>query len=673
MRRLLVAAIGVLLACLITGCSKEPSPEDHFKQYISSWEKAKYGDMYTLLSSESKKTISKDDFIERYKGIYGGIEAKNVTIKPLIPKKGPEPDKNNAVSYPYEVKMDTLAGPVHYKQNVKLVKSGKGEKENWYIQWDESQIFPPMKKGDKVRAETYEAKRGEIFDRNGKGLAINGTVYQVGIVPQWMKGKDKEAKQKMAKILEVSVKEIDQKLKASWVRPDSFVPIKTVSKDDPAVSKLKKIDGVAFQKTMTRVYPLKNAAAHLVGYIRPVNAEELKKLKSKGYTANDWVGKAGLEQLFEKRLRGENGGIITIVDKNGNKKDVLAEKQAADGKPLKLTIDATVQNNLYGQMKKDAGTASAINPSTGDVLALVSSPSYDPNLFVLGLSQGQYEKWNNDPKKPLLNRFKQTYAPGSTFKPITAAIGLKTSTINPNEEKTINGLKWQKNKSWGDHYVTRVSDVSPVNLKKALVYSDNIYFAQAALAIGSETFEKEAKAFGLGEKIPFDYPIEPSSLISGEWSEGRLADTGYGQGQVEMSILHLALSYTPFVNEGNLIAPRLVIPDKGEEAPTFWKKDVMPSGVASTIRNDLVQVVKNPHGTAHDGMMADVPLAGKTGTAELKMKQGEKGKENGWYVAFNNNHPELLIAMMIENVENKRGSHYVVPKVTNVFQSYHFK
>lgn len=202
----------------------------------------------------------------------------------------------------------------------------------------------------------------------------------------------------------------------------------------------------------------------------------------------------------------------------------------------------------------------------------------------------------------------------------------------------------------GGYSITRVSDPGkPVNLRDAFVYSDNIYFAQAALGIGGEQFEVELKKYGFGEPFPFEYPIYESKVSNkGLNTEILTADTGYGQGQLEMSPVHLAISYTPLLNSGNLLKPKLIL--DGSEKET-WKENVITPETAKLILNDLIQVVEDPKGTANDAKIEGIRLAGKTGTAELKTSKDEDGKENGLFVAVNTDNPSLLVAMLIEDVK----------------------
>ncbi len=661
-----IVAAGLLL---LNACSKGPTPEESFQAYVADWEEQDFAAMYGRLATESKKSITKDDFVERYENIYAGIEVHSLKIQ-TNPPEDLEPDENGEVRIPFELSMETLAGPITFSHEGILVQEEREEGTDWFVKWDERMIFPQMEPGDKVRAKTVKAERGEITDRHGSGLAVNGTAVAIGIVPGQLGDDSAEAKSQLADELGISVEEIDEKLGADWVQPDLFVPIATLPQGDAErISTLLEIPGVTKQDVPARVYPYGEAAAHLTGYVGEITAEEWEELKEEGYRKDDVLGKSGLEQVFEERLRGEDGGIITITNEAGEEKEVIAEKEPKHGEDIQLTIDMVLQESLYNQLKEDSGTAAALHPKTGEVLALVNSPAYDPNAFVLGLSGEQWKEWNDDPKKPLLNRFAQTYAPGSAFKPVTAAIGLETGAIQPEGKRNITGKAWQADASWGNYTVRRVTDPGkPVNLRDAFVYSDNIYFAQTALDIGEEAFLEGAKGFGIGEKIPFAYPVKASQLAGedGIQSEVQLADTGYGQGQVLMSALHLALTYTPLVNGGNMLAPQLE-KSEGEPAQEVWKEQVISEETAELILSDLIDVVEHPKGTGREAKISGVTIAGKTGTAELKESQDdETGTENGWFVAVDTDDPSLLIAMMVEDVKDRGGSHYVVPKVKKV-------
>ena len=292
----------------------------------------------------------------------------------------------------------------------------------------------------------------------------------------------------MAELLNITVDSINSKLSASWVKDDSFVPIKTVGLNEAELKeKLLQISGVKITTVDARNYPLGEAASHITGYVQNITKEELEK--NVGYTANSVIGKTGFEKIYENRLKGKNGLEIYIVDSEGNKKETILKQEKQDGENIKLTIDSRLQRNLYNELKENSGLFVTMNYETGEILALVSTPSYDVNKMTLGMGTAEWNELQNDTKTPLISRFQQSYCPGSTFKAITGAIGLTSNTLRAEDNFNYSGLSWQKDKSWGTYSVTTLTAYSgEKNLKNALIHSDNIYFAQAVLQIGKNNF-----------------------------------------------------------------------------------------------------------------------------------------------------------------------------------------
>ncbi|MGG5255162.1 penicillin-binding transpeptidase domain-containing protein [Neobacillus sp. SM06] len=644
-----------VLVSVAAGCSNNPTPQDRLAEYVKLWNQQKFDKMYGLLSTNAKKSISQKDFVNRYKKIYRDLQITDLKVD-FQKTKDDKQAKEATASYTYSAQMNSIAGKIQFTNKANLKKEDK----DWYINWDTSYIFPQLKKGDRVGVSTTAPKRGEILDRNGNPMAVNGQAYEVGVVPGKL-GEQKDVMiAQLASLLQMTPEQINKAITASWVKPEYFVPLKKVALDDQArIAELIKLEPVQTKKVTARIYPYKEAAAQLIGYIGQITADELAKLKDKGYNAQDEIGKRGLEQVFDEQLKGQRGVKITVIKQNGTD-ETLAEKPVEDGKNITLTIDGAVQQKIFAEMNGEAGTAAAMNPMTGETLALVSSPSFDPNQAAIGFSADEWKALQDNPQKPLATRFKQVYAPGSVMKPITASVGLATGKINPGEAIAINGLKWQKDQSWGNYFVTRVHQASPVDLEKALVYSDNIYFAQAALKIGKEPFSAGLKKFGFTETLDYPFPLE-TSQIGQLANDIALADSGYGQGQIQMNIVHLMAAYTPLLNGGNLMKPVLLQDDPKSQV---WKQQVITAEQANLLSGMLRKVVADPNGTAHRAEIPGYPISGKTGTAEIKQKQGETGTENGWFVAYS---PNLMMAMMIENVQGRGGSQVPVEKVKNLF------
>ncbi len=268
-----------------------------------------------------------------------------------------------------------------------------------------------------------------------------------------------------------------------------------------------------------------------------------------------------------------------------------------------------------------------------------------------------------------------TYAPGSSFKPIIGAIGLTTGAFSADDDFGRSGTKWQNDSSWGDFYITTLSTYNgPANLKNALIHSDNIYFAKAALKIGGKNLINSLKNIGFGQQIEFPQTISKSSYSNSEsfTNETQLANSGYGQGEVLVNPIHMAMMYSAFVNEGNMIMPYLEYKENASsQTAKYYKENAFSKEAANEVRDGLIQVVENPSGTAHSAKIEGKTIAGKTGTAEIKQsKDDTEGTEIGWFNAFNVGESDeslLLVVSMVENVKGKGGSHYLLPKVRAIF------
>ena len=681
-----IAVIGmaaITVAVCVAGMFKKEdvwkTPEELLVEYMNHIPAQEYEQMYAMLHIEASGNVSQEDFIKRNSAIYEGIEIQNMAVEIIAYDE-------EQLTVTYQTSFDTVAGEISFENEAFFLEGEDGYK----LVWDNSLIFPNLASTDKVRVSTTQANRGEILDRNGRVLAGKGTASSVGIVPGKLENREK-AIAKIAELLETTPEVIEKKLSAQWVKDDSFVPIKTIPrveeiellKVEPDEDVLKEkerhesllaIPGVMISDVEVREYPLGEAAAHLVGYVQSVTAEDLEEHAGEGYTANSVIGRSGMEGLFEKELKGQNGCRIYIVNSEGKEKEELACILVQHGQDIKLTIDASLQIALYEQFQEDKSCSVAMNPYTGEVLALVSTPSYDNNDFIMGLSSEQWTALNDDEDKPMYNRFRQVWCPGSTFKPVTAAVGLESGAIDPNEDYGNVGLSWQKDASWGSYYVTTLHAYEPVILENALIYSDNIYFAKAALKIGYEEMESSLTQLGFNAELPFEIKMAKSQYSNSESieTEIQLADSGYGQGQVLVNPLHLACIYSAFCNEGNIIKPYLVY--QNEVSAEYWISGAFSSETASRVLEGTKKVVNDSHGTGYAAHRDDIVLAGKTGTAEIKAsKDDTSGTELGWFAVFTAEETverPILIISMVEDVKGRGGSGYVVKKDSLVLEEW---
>ena len=672
-KRITIIAIVAALVVVIVGTIiylnyqiNKSRPDDVFNSYISYLQNGEYEQMYELLTDEAKSEYSQDVFVSRNKNIYNGIEAENITVENLSVE-----ENNGTAKIGYTMSMDTMAGKISFSNEINLLK----DQENQYkIDWSSKMIYPDLDDTERVRVGTTTAKRGNIYDRNGVLLAGEGTVSSVGLVPGKMNENSEEDIKKLSELLEISEDRINSLLGASYVQDDTFVAITNVAKENYDLKEqLLEIPGVKITDATARVYPYGEEIAHLIGYVQNITAEELEENSDKGYTANSVIGKTGLERVYEDRLRGYDGSEIYITDSQGNRNQTIAKIDVQNGEDIKLTIDVSIQSYVYEEFKNDKSAVVIMNPKTGEILALCSTPSYDTNDFILGISSSKWESLQNDANNPLYNRYQASYAPGSSFKPVIGAIGLTTGKIDKDEDFGTSGTAWQKDSSWGTYNVTTLATYSgKANLLNALIYSDNIYFAKAALKIGSDTLSSELNRIGFNKQIDFAQAMTASTFANNSTfeSEIQLADTGYGQGKVLTNPVHMASIYSAFVNNGNMIKPYIEYAETPKSE--VYIQNAFSSDAANTIKEDLIQVVENPNGTAHEAQISGVTLAGKTGTAEIKESQDdETGTELGWFNAFiadENSSKQYLIISMVEDVKGRGGSHYLLPKVKSIFQ-----
>ena len=311
-----------------------------------------------------------------------------------------------------------------------------------------------------------------------------------------------------------------------------------------------------------------------------------------------------------------------------------------------------------------------MEPHTGELLALVSTPSYDPNKFVLGMTQNEWNEIKENENNPMMARYLQTWCPGSTFKPVTGAIGLTTNTLTTEDTFTYEGLSWQKDSSWGDYNITTLTGYSgDKNLRNATIHSDNIYFAQATLKIGKNNFINGLKKLKFGQSIDFELSPSKSQYSNTDniLSETLLADSGYGQGQILVNPIHMASIYSAFVNNGNMVKPYLEQTENKQVE--YLVENAFSSEAANTIKEDMIQVIEHAEGTARAMKVEGRTIAGKTGTAELKSEKGEVAETLAWFncVTTDENSNQLLVIGMVEDGRAAGGSQYVIKKIKTLF------
>lgn len=606
--------------------------------YIEAVESQDYAQITNLASKESLEEIdyTTEEAQERYTAIYTGIGVADVTAENI---QVTEDEETNEINLKYDLHMTTSLGKLTSQSYETTLREAE---DDFAIDWHTNLIFPEMEPGDTVRILFESGDRGNIYDRNGELLAGKVDVWQAGLYPAALGEGDDRANnlEAIADEFETSTDQLENLLAAEWVIEESFVPVTIVEEGQTP-----ELTGVLYQETTVRGYPLGEAGAHLVGYTGEVFAEDIEADPT--LQPGDDIGKSGLEYTFDKRLRGNKGGSIRILNSDEEEKSILQEAPVENGENITLTINASLQEEYFNGFNGESGAAVVTEPTSGELLVLTSSPSFDPTLMARGISTEAYQAYTENEESPFLPRYTARYAPGSTFKAITGAIGLDEGVTTLEKSHTITGYEWKKDESWGDFGITRVNDEpTEVNLADALIYSDNIFFAREALEMGAETYLNGLKKFPFEETLELPLNMEPAQISnSGSFDHERLlADTAYGQGELLMSPIHQAVFYGAVANSGQLVYPQLEL----EEEPAEITQPISQKS-AETMSGLLTDVVESSVSSTYALNESARTLAAKTGTTEFQSSVDENSNEiDGFLLAYDAEEQSFLTVILVE-------------------------
>ena len=623
----------LVVVAIIMIYSNFSSPARVIKAFYKNVNNHKYEELYNLVETD----MSKEEFTNKMKSVYDGMEVSSAWVTISINLKN-----SDVVNLKYVTNLNTVAGKLTFSNKSTLVKvNGK-----YKIKWDNSFLYPKLKNNQKIRVSTLKAKRGAIYDRNKNILAKDAKAYSIGIVAGKIKSDDDL--RAISKLLNITYKDIKAELAKPYVVDGTFVHLKNIDREQQELkTALLKIPAVKIIDYDIREYPYNEKLSTLLGFVQ-----------------ND-DGKSGLELTFNSQLKGLNGCEI-YVDDDGINVDTILKKDRVNGKNIDLTIDVKLQELIYEKFKDVESATVAMNYTTGEILALVSTPSYETNKISLGISDNEWNEIVNNKKKPLFTRFLSKYTPGSTMKPIVAAIGLDTDSFTDIENFGKSVKSWQKDSSWKDFYVTTLEVYNgESNLEKALIHSDNVYFAKAALKIGKNLFKQELDRYGFNKPLNFEQNTD-ISVYGNIDSEAKLAVSGFGQGEMEVNPIFMAKIYSAFANNGNAVTP-YILQKEGNDQNTVNSVNLIKPLTADKIKNDLKKVIDE--GTGKLAKIDGKNLYGKTGTAEIKMTKDDKsGEEIGWFNVFDDN--KLLIVNMVENAKKLNGSKFSVKNLREVFDKY---
>jgi len=665
-----LAALAVV-ASLFAACEPQPpAAEPTARAYAAAWAKGDYQAMWDLLTDDSRTRVGADGFLGRLPRIAEEMTLKSLdattgaAVHPAGPNGSPDPRRATA---PLTVTFHTQrVGDFKRDTLLTLVMVGEKDKASWKIDWTPEAILPRLATGRLVRMTRLATSRGRIIARDGTELATFTDAAVVGVVPEQIKN-EPGMLASLSSALALKADDIKAKYNASWVRPDSFVPIKTLS--GPAFNTLRPrlsvIEGVQIQPERVRSYPT-GLASQLIGYMGEATEADGQKLGARGYAAGDLIGKTGLEQQLDDVLGGSFGWRLAIVDPDERPVETLAETAPVPGQDAVLALDPVLQAAAEKALGDQKGAIVAEDPWTGEVLVLASRPSYDLNLFVSGESAA-IAALNADPKKPLLARATNgQYPTGSSFKPVTAAAALRNGLYRAGERIDCPA-------AWSGYGIVQLNhetgNLGPIDMRTALARSCNTFFYELGKRLNdtkTDLLPNEALSFGLGKATDIDFVLEQSGIVPSPawkqatfanpqdkvWNPGDATNLAIGQGYLLATPLQMANYSAALANDGIVWKPRMVLELRTRDGVTTKRFEAARLGSANTtpielslIRDGMRAVVSDPNGTVYFKFLGfPTSVAGKSGTAETS-----SGNPDAWFIGFAPyDGPKLAIAALFE-------------------------
>ena len=569
------------------------------------------------------------------------------------------------------------------------------------------QTYQTRSEQNRIQIQSISPPRGLISDTRGELLAGNITVYNLAVITERVNSLN-SILQKLTTLVgidQIDIENFRQRIREKR-RPYDPVPLRfRLSEKEIAILAANRyqLKGVEITTDLVRFYPYGPLFAHSVGSVRRINERDLANLDQAKYSATKYVGKVGIEKVYESSLHGSMGIQRVETDAHGRVRQVLDRDPSKYGSNLDLYLDVSLQASAVRALKQRRGAIVAIDTETGGILAMVSKPSYDPNAFITGISSKDFEKISKSPDAPLFNRATNgQYAPGSTFKPIVGLAGIASKLVSweetvddrgefklPNQDRLYRDWSWTPDNAGGQGIV---------DLRRAIYRSSNVYFYSMANRIEIDTLGEFARQFGLGQNLAVDIPEATLGLMPGPawkeknkklpWFPGDTVNMGIGQGDILVTPLQMALVASIFANRGRIVRPKMVKSQKVSQVESGLKMveglededwERMIAAMEDVVHLGNQGFRRNGTAWAHIGQDISYRMAGKSGTAQVvEIKQGEEyseeeleeaEKNHAWFIAFAPvKSPKIAVAVLVEN--GGGGSSVAGPVARKVLDSY---
>ena len=538
----------------------------------------------------------------------------------------------------------------------------------WYLQILEGDRYLTLSTNNRLRLRVVEAPRGFILDRNGEAMVENRPTFDLYATPEDVTN-PAEVTGVLADILQIPASEIEARLAEGRTRP--YQPLLLRKDLDEAMMvavEERRIDlpGINLRIRPVRAYPSGGTAANLLGYVSEVNQSQLQREEYRNFRPGENLGQSGVERRYDAFIRGVDGGEQIEVDARGRTLRLVNRDEPRSGSNVFLTIDRKIQEAAEAAFIGKKGTVVAMNPTTGEILAMVSRPSFDPNLFAQRLSGEEWRRIATDTSHPLQNRaFQAQYPPGSIFKLIVAIAGLESGALTPETRFNCSGQFYLGNVKFDDW---KKGGHGTLDLRRAIVNSCNVYFYQAGLRVGIDEIVRVSRAFGLGEPPGLGLGDEakgnlpnpqPKRRGQPNWTAGNTVIASIGQGMVVTSPMQILAMVSAIANGGTIYRPfvvKKIVSLSGDvleayEPEAIRQVNVNPETLAF-MRQAMLGVVNE--GTGQRSKVPGVPIGGKTGTAQVVKKGEEKRqadlKDHAWFASFAPvDNPQLAVIVLVEN------------------------
>lgn len=690
-----------VLVALLTACTSRPTPtltavvptstpmpvtSPAYKVaavFLDAWAEGDYRRMYDLSTGEVRAAVPYAEFLRIYEEVID--EATILAVRPTLYAVLEQGMEARAA---FRVEIETsFVGTFEVENELPL----RWEGDRWAVDWSKKCIFAELAEENLVHMVSRPTVRANIYDVEGKGLAVKGDVVTVGVVPGEIED-EPAVLARLSMVLDMPQPEIKAKYEgqpSTW-----FIPIGSISVEDSHehYELLSKEPGIRLNQKAVRVYPAPVVAPHIIGFMGSIPAESLDVWQGRGYTGDELIGRVGMEAWGEPYLAGQRGGVLTIITPEGQVMATLARREAVPARSIYLTYERDFQGKVEELLGERKGAVVVMDVNDGRVLALATWPRFDPNRFAEGINAAAWSALTNDPARPLVNRAIQgQYPPGSSFKPVSMGTVIERGGVDPSQTYECPGV-W--NKLGWDMTCWLKSGHGTIDLVSALTASCDITFYQVGYDLSfvdRDALPSYARAFGLGAltgigktsygdldplgEAPGIVPDDAWKRATyGEgWATGDNVNLAIGQGFLLVTPLQMCRTFAAIANGGTLYRPQLVWKITGVDAepemafkPERMARLPVTPDTLEAIQRGLLGVTTDPRGTApHRFVGFPYSVAGKTGTAE-----NPEELPHSWFVGYlPADEPEIAIAVMIENVGE--GSSHAAPLFRQVAAAYY--